>query len=258
MTTMKQAEAERRRALQVLRDTLGAQIKALRDFGLQTEHINHIMSETWKGEYAAKGAVRKQLELTGAVTSDALVETLSTSLGAALFSLRYRIRDLRSWVKPHKMPTIETVTDTYPSLAMRAVSKVFPKMAPKTTPSIRCKPARPAAAVGSNDGGSVWLSPNWGLSVHEQGIAVCEWLGDHVLVIKARRKPSAFLADMGVKCYEVVGLRIGQKAYRVDGYAFQAKLGDDDVAIFHEDFRRGVAQIEKRIIEATEKVFASA
>jgi hypothetical protein len=254
MTTMKQAEIERRRALQLLGDALTAHVKALRGIGLGDEEISHIMSEGWKGEYATKGAVRKQLELTGTVTSDALIETLSTSFGSSLFSLRYRIRDLRSWVKPPKMPTIETITDTYPSLAMRAVSKVFPKMTAKTTPSIRCRPTRSASVAGSDDGGSVWLSPNWGRSVHEQGIAVCEWLSDHVLVVKAKRKPSAFLADMGVQCYEVVGLRLGQKAYRVEGYAFQAKLGDDDV----EDFRRGVAQMEKRIVEATEKVFASA
>lgn len=260
MTTMRQAEAERRRALQVLRDTLGAQIKALRDFGLLPQDVNYIMEDVWawKSEYRAKAVMRERLEFRGAVTSEALVEALSSSLGATIFSLRYRIRDLRSWVKPPKERNLKDITDGYANLAMRAISKVFPKLAPKSTPSIRCLPERPASVTDSDDGGYVWLSPNWGRSVHEQGIAVCEWLSDHVLVVKAKRKPSAFLADMGVKCYEVVGLRIGQKAYRVEGYAFQAKLGDDDVAIFHEDFRRGVAQMEKRIVEATDKVFASA
>lgn len=254
----RQAEIERLFAMRVLRDMMRGHVKSLRACGLNGGDVREVMIEMRRGEWKGKEVIKKALVVRcPTIITESMTETIAAPLASAISATGYRIREMRAQRRPMTMPSLRDITDGYCAAAMRAVAKVVPKMNSKNTPSIRCVPSRSAAVIDTSDGGSVSLSPNWGRSVYSQDIAVCEWLNDHVLVVQARPKSSAFLADMGVRCFSVMGMRIGQKAYRVDGYAFQTNLGGESVAIFHEDFRRGVAQVEKRIIEAAEKVFAA-
>lgn len=98
------------------------------------------------------------------------------------------------------------------------------------------------------------LPIHWTRTVHSQGIAVCDWIigkeGSKVFVVRARAKTSAFLADMGLRYYEVDGLRLGRADKFVTGYAF---MGAGCKAVFSPTFRAGVEHIKARAAEAALK-----
>lgn len=121
----------------------------------------------------------------------------------------------------------------------------------KARPDIGCRINRPPSVVSTDNGGVVNVSINWIRSVKKEGIGVLDWnADDKVLVVSAKHNPSFFLAEMGVKCFEVVGMRLGIKAYKVEGYAFTTVINDKRHSIFSQEFRRGVTAMENLIAEA--------
>jgi hypothetical protein len=115
-------------------------------------------------------------------------------------------------------------------------------------PIIRCVPGEAPRVYERDKGGLICISVNWVSSVGNEGIGVLEWgASDRVLVAKAKPNPSVFLAEMGIKCFEVMGMRLGIKAYEVNGYAFTMVINEKRHSIFHENFKRGVTAMQNLI-----------
>ncbi len=101
--------------------------------------------------------------------------------------------------------------------------------------------------VGMND--QVTVSPMWLKTVKDEGIAVATGSARKWLVLKATRKPSAFLSADGISAWDVV-------AYAPDGtrsveYGFVLKAdGTDKHIMFCTDFLRGASAIKKAVSNA--------
>ena len=180
--------------------------------------------------------------------SDGLARPVSQYITGALSS----VHDIRQGRKHREKSDISTKATEARIAAISAARGAQGTSSPdRARPDIGCRVNRTPSVVSTDKGGVANVSINWIRSVKKEGIGVLDWnANDKVLVVSARHNPSFFLAEMGVKCFEVVGMRLGIKAYKVEGYAFTTVINDKRHSIFSQEFRRGVTTIENLIAEA--------
>jgi hypothetical protein len=163
------------------------------------------------------------------------------------------IQGIRGTRKNWSLKTLSVCATHARRAAESATSRAQGNTVSNAVPTIRCMPSEAPRVVTREKGGLVYISVNWVRSVGNEGIGVLEHgtrNPDKILVVKAKHNPSVFLAEMGVKCFEVQGMRLGIKAYEVNGYAFTMVINDKRHSIFHENFQRGVTQMQNLIAEA--------
>jgi hypothetical protein len=101
--------------------------------------------------------------------------------------------------------------------------------------------------VGLND--HVTVSPMWLKNVRDEGIAVAIGGSRKWLVLRATRKPSAFLSADGISAWDVVAYAPDGTRSVENGFVLKAD-GTDKHIVFCTDFLRGANIIKKAVSNA--------
>lgn len=191
-------------------------------------------------------------EITSSTTRRDIFAPLSRFMNAELTEIRRERVRVRKRPQEGLLPKLEHAQ----SIARMRLSAVYNSKTPQNAKlSLYCEKNKPPKLTSERDGGMAYISANWLRSVDAHGIAVANWnSSDKVFVLSAARKSSAFLADMGVTVFDVIGVRLGRNAYQVEGNVFTFTAADVQHVIFNDNFRRGVAAVESIIEEEFSKV----
>lgn len=101
--------------------------------------------------------------------------------------------------------------------------------------------------VGLND--QVTVSPMWLKTVRDEGISVACGANRKWLVLRATRKPSAFLSADGISAWDVVAYAPDGTRSVENGFVLKAD-GTDKHIVFCTDFLRGANAIKKAVSNA--------
>jgi len=101
--------------------------------------------------------------------------------------------------------------------------------------------------IGLND--QVTVSPMWLKTVRDEGIAVATGSARKWLVLRATKKPSAFLSADGISAWDVVAYAPDGSRSIESGFVLKAD-GTDKHIVFCTDFLRGANAIKRAVSTA--------
>lgn len=110
-------------------------------------------------------------------------------------------------------------------------------------------------AAGIND--RISIGPMWLKHIRDQGIATPNWSSKAAFVLKAKPKPSTFLAADGIRCWEATVYMPDGTRQVSEGFVFRSE-GEHAFAQFSPDFMRGAQAIKRRVADAVLKKLEAA